>query len=114
MGSGDRVARTSRQAEARAKLREFEERAAQAEPEDAQAFLKQIAREVINGYEAAYRELLPSLPDELQKELARTFISFVPGVGPLIEKGSSLAEIVAEAVANRRNWVAAMMWLRAR
>jgi hypothetical protein len=100
--------------EARAKLREFEERAAQAEPEEAERFLKQVSREVINGYEAAYRELLPSLPEELQKEMAKTFISFIPAVGPFIEKGTAFAEIIAEAVANRRSWVAAMMWLRAR
>jgi hypothetical protein len=100
--------------EARAKLREFEERAARAEPKEAEGFLKQVSREVISGYEAAYRELRPSLPEELQKEMAKTFVSFIPVAGPFIEKGTAFAEIVAEAVANRRSWVAAMMWLRAR
>jgi hypothetical protein len=100
--------------EARAKLREFEERAARAEPEEAQDFLRQVDREVVDGLLAAYSELLPSLPEELQKEVAKTFIAFIPGVGPFIEKGTTVAEIVGEAVANRRSWVAAMMWLRAR
>jgi hypothetical protein len=100
--------------EARAKLREFEERAARAEPEESEGFLKQVSREVINGYGAAYRELLPSLPDELQKEMAKTFISVIPVVGPFIEKGTAFAEIIAKAVANRRNWVAATMWLQAK
>jgi len=101
-------------AEARGKLREFEQRAAESEPEDATAFLTQVAREVVAGYQAAYEELLPSLPEQLQKELAKTLVSFIPVAGPFVEKGASFADIVAQAVQHRRSWVAAMMWLQAR
>lgn len=100
--------------EARTKLREFEERAAWAEPEEARDFLRQVDREVVDGLLAAHKELLPKWSEEVPKEAVKTFIALIPAVGPFIEKGTTAAEIVGEAVANRRSWVAAMMWLKER
>jgi hypothetical protein len=84
--------------EVRGKLREFEERAAKAEPEEAEGFLKQVAREVINGYEAAYRELLPSLPEELQKEMAKTARRwFADNVAPRLDRGAPSPEVTFDS-----------------
>jgi hypothetical protein len=97
--------------EARAKLREFEERAAVQEPGDAYHFLKQVSREVNAGYIAAVKEYAPRLTDELGLELMKTLVSVSTVVGPYIEKIASLAVAAGEARRFQRSWIAALMKL---
>ena len=98
-------------AEARAKLREFEEKVAAEEPADALQFLRRIAQEVTNGYEQTVKELAPKLPQTLVLELAKTVISLVPGIGPVVDKAATAAEAWAEHEDYRRSWVSALMTL---
>lgn len=101
-------------AEARAKLREFEEKVAAEEPADAYAFLKRVSQEVNNGYEQALEDLAPKLPEKLALEIAKTVISVSTGIGPIIEKLLTVGESVAEREEFRRSWVSALMTLRKR
>jgi hypothetical protein len=100
--------------DARARLREFEGRAAAQEPEDAYRFLKQVSREVNAGYVAAVREYAPRLTDELRLELMKTLVSVSTVVGPYIEKVASLAQAAGEARRFQRSWIAALMTLQPR
>lgn len=97
--------------EARARLREFEEKAAAEEPDDAYRFLKQISREISRGYMAAIKDLAPSLPEDLVKEALLTAVSVSTVIGPVLEKLIALSGAAAEASSFNRSWVAAIMKL---
>lgn len=101
-------------AEARGKLREFEEKVAREEPADAYTFLKRVSQEVNNAYEQALKEFAPRLPEKLGLEIAKTVISVSTGIGPIIEKVATVAESVAEHEDFRRSWVSALMTLKKR
>lgn len=98
--------------EARQKLREFEEKAAASEPADAYEFLKRVNQEMARAYQQAFEELRPKLPQAIAKEAGKTAVALIPVVGPFVEKGATIAELVSDAVHNRHSWVAALMELR--
>jgi len=99
--------------DARGKLREFEERALATEPGDLVTFSKEVGREVVKGYEAAYRDLLPNLPEQLQEETAKALFGLIPVVGTF-EGLIGMGQAVAQSMQNRRTWIAALMRLRSR
>ena len=53
-------------------LREFEEKAAREESEDAQAFLRGVARELFGAIASAAEAQRRSLPEQLAEEVAST------------------------------------------
>jgi hypothetical protein len=63
--------------DARAKFREWEERAAEVIPRDR----KQVAREVVNGTWAAVADLAPTLPEALREQVRKTLFGMIPVVG---------------------------------
>ncbi len=99
-------------AEARAKLREFESRAAEQEPEDAYQFLKGVTREISDAYAAVINDLAPKLPEALAQEALLTLISVTSVIGPFVEKAVAVGQDVANASAFDRSWIAALMKLR--
>lgn len=98
--------------EARMKLREFEELAAQEEPQDAYNFLARVSQEVTDSLLSAWQSLRPSLPEELAQEAFTTGVSFIPVIGPVLGPGVSVGETLNEALSDRRSWLAALMVLR--
>lgn len=98
--------------EARSKLREFEERAATEEPQDAYDFLARVSQETTDALLAAWEDLRPSLPEDLAREAVATGVSFVPIVGPFLGPGVSAGHSAYEALKDRRSWLAALMVLR--
>lgn len=98
--------------EARSKLREFEERAAAEEPQDAYDFLARVSQETTDALLAAWEDLRPSLPEDLAREAVATGVSFIPVVGPFLGPSVSASQAVYEALKDRRSWLAALMVLR--
>jgi hypothetical protein len=98
--------------EARAKLREFEQRAASdTDPGDAYEFLKRVSAEVNLAYQAAVDDMRDSLTEALTKEVAKTGVSFIPVVGPFLGYGASVAELGLDVLKERKSWIAALMQL---
>jgi hypothetical protein len=100
--------------EARERLREFDRRAAESEPEDAEQFLARAGHELNRELMAAWTDLQPSLPERLAEEAARTAVSLIPVAGPFAEKAATLAQILEETTTHRRSWIAALMQLQSR
>jgi hypothetical protein len=98
-------------AEARAQLREFEQRAADSEPEDAVSYLRGVAQEVSRGYMLALEDRRTNFGTELAEEAIKTGVSLVPGVGPLVEKGATVTQLAREAGRERRSWTSAIFKL---
>jgi hypothetical protein len=97
--------------EARARLREFEQRAAESEPEDAVAFLRSVAQEAARAYMQALEDRRTRIGAELAEEAVKTGVSMIPGVGPVVEKAATLAQIAREAGRERRSWTTAVFKL---
>jgi hypothetical protein len=97
--------------EARAKLREFERRAAAAEPAEAAEFLRSVAQEVSRAYMQAVEDGRTRLGTELAEEAIKTGVSMVPGVGPLVEKAATTVQVARQAGAERRSWTSAIFKL---
>jgi hypothetical protein len=98
--------------EARGKLREYEERAIAAEPDDPLKFQAEVFRSISADLFAAIEELRGSIAKDLGEEAAKTAVSFVPVVGPILGPGASVAQAVAEHFVEQRTWYAALMKLR--
>jgi hypothetical protein len=98
--------------EARAKLREFEDRATGDEPQSAYEFLENVAQEVSSSYRAAIKELAPKLPESLALEAVKTFVSVSSVIGPVLEKGASVVHDAVEARRFNRSWIASLMRLQ--
>ncbi len=97
---------------AREMLRGFEERAIESEPEDAIAYVRGVAQHVTDAFAQAYLEERPSLAAELGKEAIKTTVSFIPGVGPLVEKVATATQLGLDEARRRRSWTSALMKLR--
>jgi hypothetical protein len=77
--------------DAREKLREFEERALDAEPEDPLDFHSAVFQSISDDLFGAIGDLQGSLTKDLAAEVAKTGVSFVPLIGPILGPGASLA-----------------------
>jgi hypothetical protein len=99
--------------EARLKLREFDERAAD-DPRAAYEYMHRAGQEITSALFAALKEQRTSLPEELAKEALLGAVELVPGVGPLVSKASSATQAFIDSRRSRRNWTSALMLLRAR
>ncbi|MDQ3658206.1 MAG: hypothetical protein M3338_00835 [Actinomycetota bacterium] len=100
--------------EARAMLREFEEKAALEEPEDAATFLKSIAQDTTHAMFSAFEAQRRSLPEQLAEEAGRTLIGLMPVYGALATGAASLEAIASDALEQRTSWTAALMILKRR
>ena len=100
--------------EARAKLREFDERAAQGDAEAANAYLRAVAQEVTDMLFRVIDDQRKGLPEQMADEAIKTAVSFVPVVGPAVELTASVAQAVIDDQRFKRSWIAALMQLRAR
>ena len=98
--------------EAREMLREFERIAAEEEPEDASAFLLKVSQEMADGLFSVLEHRSVHVTRAVAEEAAKTAISFIPVVGPFIEKGVTAVEVGAAKRAESRSGVAALMRLR--
>jgi hypothetical protein len=97
--------------EARAKLREFEQRAAE-DAQDAFNYGRGAGQEITAARFGALEDQRSSLPEELAKEALLGAVELVPGVGPIAEKIASVAQTIREDRRLRRHWTSALMLLR--
>lgn len=97
--------------EARAKLGEFDRRAAESESADALEYFARVSQEVTRALFQAVKELRPKLGEEVAKETAKTGVSLIPFAGPFLEKVATAAELGHETHKWRHSWVAALMEL---
>jgi hypothetical protein len=98
--------------EARARLREIEERAAQEGTDDAEDFLQHVAQEVANDLLAALNESRGHVQEKVAKEGLNTVVGLVPGIGPLLGAAAATVEIAWEVRRDRRSWLGALISLR--
>ncbi len=101
-------------AEARAMLREFEEKAASQEPEDAHSYLRSVQDRVHDALFAAIEEKRAPLFESVATEAVKTGIGLIPVVGQIAGPAMSAVEVGSEFLRERRSWTAAMMVLRRR
>ncbi len=99
-------------AQARARLREFEQLAAEEEPQDAYDFLKKVSREVNRAYQAAIEDLAPSCRRDLAEGSAAHSHLVISVIGPVIERVAAVAGSASESprvqrVLDRRPYEAA-------
>lgn len=98
--------------EARAMLREFEVKAAQEAPEDAQAFLRSVAQNM----NAALFSVLSSKELSLEKKMAwetiKAGISSIPVIGQVSGPAITAAELAIEWKQRRTSWTGALMKLQ--
>lgn len=97
--------------EARAKLRDAEERVAAEDLPDPAEFAVRVGQEVTADLFAAMSEMKGSLGKKLVKEGVNAGISLLPVVGTFASAVSA-SETVAESVKASRTWHAALMKLR--
>jgi hypothetical protein len=97
--------------EARQRLREFELKALNEEPQDATEFLLRISQEIVKATNQAWDDQRTKLPQALLEEAAKATVSLLPFVGPPIATGASIAHDATKAVAEHRTWIAALMTL---
>jgi hypothetical protein len=100
--------------EARAKLREFDELAAQGDAEAANAYLLAVGQEVTNMLFQVIEDQRKGLPEQMAEEAIKTAVSLVPVVGPVVEFAASTADSVVDFRRFNRSWIAALMELRDR
>lgn len=98
--------------DARHMLRQFEQMALEEEPGDAQEFLLKVSQQVTDGLLAALTDRSVHLGRTAVDEAAKTAISFIPIVGPFIEKAITAVEVGAAKLSESRSGVAALMKLR--
>lgn len=98
--------------DARGKLREFEERALAAGPDDPLEFQAEVFRSITHDLFEAVKDLRGSVAKDLAAEAAKTGVSFIPVIGPLLGPGASLAQAIGEYMHEERTWYAALMKLR--
>ena len=94
--------------EARARLREIEQRALQEDPVDAADFQRRLGIEVTNDLFAVIDDLAGSL----ELDLARHAAGFVLSMVPLASEIAAVGETAVAARQRRRSWRAALMKLR--
>lgn len=101
-------------AEARAMLREFEEKAATQEPEDANSYLRSVQDQVHDALFSAIEDKRTPLFRSIATEAAKAGIGLVPVVGQIAGPAWTVVEVGSEYLRERRSWTAALMVLRRR
>lgn len=97
--------------EARAKLRELEEAAADREPGSVQDFKLAVQAELNGAFFEAINDLKPSLPESIAAEVGKTLIGLIPVAGQIGSGIASAAEIARDELAYRKTWHAALLKL---
>jgi len=98
--------------DARGKLQEFEVRALAAGRDDPLEFQAEVFRSITDDLFAAVNDLRGNVVKDLAAEAAKTGVSFIPVIGPLLGPGASLAQAIGEYMHEERTWYAALMKLR--
>jgi hypothetical protein len=98
--------------DARGKLQEFEERALAAGQDDPLEFQTEVFRSITDDLFAAVDDLRGNVVKDLAAEAAKTGVSFIPVIGPLLGPGASLAQAIGEYMQEQSTWYAALMKLR--
>lgn len=98
--------------EARAKLREFEQRALDAEPGESREFLSGVAAAITADLMAALAETRVDIWKAVGSEAIKTAVSFVPIFGPMIGPATGIAEALGERSEQGAAWYFALMKLR--
>jgi hypothetical protein len=93
--------------EARAKLREFEQRALDAEPADGKAFVLRLSQEINRDFMLAFQDTKPQLGVEVARQALLTVVSVVPVVPPM----ANLMETALHKREHQRDWRTALMKL---
>jgi hypothetical protein len=102
-------------AEARERLRAFEERALSEGLPGSADFIRSTATEVTGCLVAATRDLAPNLPENLARPVAETAVGVIPVVGQYLSLASSVADMIAAVKqhhAYSESWLAAIFELR--
>lgn len=100
--------------EARAMLREFEEKAAREEPEDANVFLWSVQREINEALVSVLEDQRPRWPEKIAEEAAKSTVGLIPVVGQIASPALTAAELGTQWARERRSWTAALMILSRR
>jgi hypothetical protein len=98
--------------EARAKLREFEEAAAERGPQSVQQFKLEVQAEITRAFFQAIDGLKPNLPESIASEVGKTLIGLIPVAGQMSAGLASAAEVARDELAYRKSWHAALLTLR--
>lgn len=98
--------------DARGKLQEFEKRALAAGRDDPLEFQREVFRSIADDLFGAVEDLRGNVVKDLAAEAAKTGVSFIPVIGPVLGPGASLAQAIGEHMREERNWYAALMKLR--
>lgn len=98
-------------AEARAMLREFEIKAALEEPEDAEAYLKSVARDVTRAMAGAAQAQSRKWPARIAATVLGTVVGLEPHIGHIAGPALAAGELGLEWLRERRSWTAALMVL---
>ncbi len=94
--------------EAREKLREFEQRALDAEPGSLEEFRLRLSQEITRDFQQAWQDMKPSVGLDVFRQGLTTGVStLIPIVGP----ASSIMETALHAHEHKRSWRAALMRL---
>lgn len=101
-------------AEARAMLREFEEKAAREEPEDALAYMLGVQRNVSEALFSALEAKRTRWLTKIAQEALKTVVGIVPAVGQFAGGALTAAEMGVQWRRERNSWTAALMVLRRR
>lgn len=97
--------------EARAMLREFEEKAAREEPEDAAAFLRGVSQDVTAAMATAAAAQRQRWPIRAAATGLGTVVGFEPHIGPFAGSALTAAVWGWETIRERKSWTAALMRL---
>lgn len=100
--------------EARAMLREFEEKAAEEEPADARAFFRGVQAQVTGALLWMIEGTRVPLPERMATEVVKQAVGIFPVVGQIAGAGLAAAELATEWHRGRHSWTAALMVLRRR
>lgn len=98
--------------DAREKLREFEQRALDAEPGESRELLSGVATAITTDLMAALAETRIDVWKAVAGEAVKTAVSFVPIFGPMIGPATGVAEALGERAEQRAAWYFALMKLR--
>ena len=99
-------------ADARGKLREFEERARESEPDDPMQFREKLFQQISTDLFAVIEDLGPKLGPTVGAQAAEFGVSFIPVVGPFLGPGASFAKALCDSQSQKHSWYAALMRLR--
>jgi hypothetical protein len=98
--------------EARAKLREFEQRALGQDSGDARDYLNKIKASITDDLMAGLAETEVKLSKAIAAEAVKAGVSFLPVIGPFIGPASTVSEALRERAEQRQRWYFALMKLR--